>query len=278
MSNPGGGSRHRELGLRIASAAVLAPVAVGVAYVGGWTFAAFWLAAAIGVFWEWTGLVASAPKHLVVGIGSAVLAVAAVLIESGRPGLAVIAVGTGMVLIAVFVSAEKRFWTAAGIAYAAVMLAAPLVLRRDASLGFLAVIFVFAIVWSTDILAYFVGRFVGGPKLWRAVSPNKTWSGAVGGTLCAILAGSALAFQAGLDHVLAITPVIFGLSVASQLGDLFESALKRRFGAKDAGHLIPGHGGLMDRLDGFVTAALVAALLGLLRGGFDAPARGLLVW
>ena len=110
------------------------------------------------------------------------------------------------------------------------------------------------------------------------VSPNKTWSGAIGGTLAAVVVALALAKVTALTGLFAIAMLAVILSICAQGGDLFESFLKRRFGAKDSGHLIPGHGGLMDRLDGFVTASVVAALIGLLRGGFEAPGRGLLVW
>jgi len=140
------------------------------------------------------------------------------------------------------------------------------------------VIFLFAIVWMTDIGAYFVGRALGGPKHVPQVSPNKTWAGAVGGLAAAILVAVAVAKLAALPAIFALAMVALALSVFAQAGDLFESFLKRRFHAKDSGHLIPGHGGLMDRLDGFVTASVAAALIGLLRGGFEAPGRGLLVW
>jgi len=134
------------------------------------------------------------------------------------------------------------------------------------------------VTWATDILAYFVGRVVGGPKLWRRVSPNKTWSGAIGGAAGAIVAGLAVVHLAQIANSLAVAGLALLLSVASQAGDMFESALKRRFGVKDASHLIPGHGGIMDRLDGFLAAAALAAIIGIARGGMDAPARGLLVW
>jgi phosphatidate cytidylyltransferase len=139
-------------------------------------------------------------------------------------------------------------------------------------------VFLFAVVWATDILAYFGGRTFGGPKLMPAVSPKKTWSGAVCGTLGAICCGIAGAAWFGVRDLVAIAVVALVLSVASQGGDLFESWIKRHFGAKDASHLIPGHGGVMDRLDGFWAAALVGCLIGLSRGGFEDAARGLLVW
>jgi phosphatidate cytidylyltransferase len=158
------------------------------------------------------------------------------------------------------------------------MLLAPLLLRDDEAYGLLAIGLLFSIVWTTDIVAYFVGRAVGGPKLCPAISPKKTWSGAVGGTLGAMAVAVAVTQYFGLANGIAIASVALVLSVLSQGGDLLESWVKRRFGAKDASQLIPGHGGVMDRLDGFWAAALAACLLGVLRGGFDGAARGLLVW
>lgn len=169
-------------------------------------------------------------------------------------------------------------WMVAGLLYAAVLALAPAILRGDPALGFVAIVFLFAVVWATDALAYFSGRAFGGPKLMPAVSPKKTWSGAAGGTLGAVAAGLIVLKVAGLQLTVAVAAVALLLSVVSQLGDLLESAVKRRFDAKDASQLLPGHGGLMDRLDGFLTAVLAAALLGLLRGGFGAPAQGLLIW
>jgi len=168
-------------------------------------------------------------------------------------------------------------WRVAGMIYAAIVFMAPVLLRADVNNGFVALVFLFAIVWMTDIMGYVVGRALGGPKLWPAVSPNKTRSGAIGGMAGALAAGIVIAAALSLAVLpIAILSVI--LSMMAQAGDLFESAIKRRFGAKDTSHLIPGHGGLMDRLDGFITAALVAALIGIVRGGFSTAATGLLVW
>jgi phosphatidate cytidylyltransferase len=168
-------------------------------------------------------------------------------------------------------------WRVAGVIYAAIVFMAPVLLRADVNNGFVALVFLFAIVWMTDIMGYVVGRALGGPKLWPAVSPNKTRSGAIGGMAGALAAGIVIAAALSLAVLpIAILSVI--LSMMAQAGDLFESAIKRRFGAKDTSHLIPGHGGLMDRLDGFITAALVAALIGIVRGGLSTAATGLLVW
>jgi phosphatidate cytidylyltransferase len=169
-------------------------------------------------------------------------------------------------------------WIVAGVFYAVIMLAAPVILRADAELGLYAIVLLFAIVWTTDILGYFAGRAFGGPKLWPAVSPKKTWSGAIAGTLGAALLAVAVAWLFGRFHDGTIVAIAMLLSVTAQLGDLLESWIKRKFGAKDASHLIPGHGGVMDRLDGFWAAAFAACLFGLLRGGFEGAARGLLIW
>jgi phosphatidate cytidylyltransferase len=271
------GSRRSELALRVGSALVLVPLAIATAYVGDWPFAVLWGAAAMGVLWEWTTLVAGSDWRSVLMAGAASLALALALAASELLLAAIIVLAIGVLAVASLAPAERRMWIAGAIPYAGALGLAPIALRSDEQDGFLAVIFLFAVVWTTDIAAYFVGRAVGGPKLMSQVSPNKTWSGALAGTLAAVVVAVTFAETAGLAaFALAMLAVI--LSICAQAGDLFESFLKRRFGAKDSSHLIPGHGGLMDRLDGFVTAGVVATLIGLARGGFEAPGRGLLVW
>jgi len=272
------GSRGGELALRVGSALVLVPLAIGAAYLGGWPFAVFWGLAAMGVLWEWTSLVARSDHRTILMTGGASLALAVTLVATGHLLAAVIVLAISALGVASLAPAKWRTWIAAGVPYAGALGVAPIFLRSDSADGFLAVIFLFAVVWTTDIVAYFTGSAVGGPKLMPQVSPKKTWSGAVGGTLAAVLVAFAFAKVTALTGLFAIAMLALILSICAQVGDLFESFLKRRFGAKDSGHLIPGHGGLMDRLDGFVTAGVVAALIGLLRGGFEAPGRGLLQW
>ena len=267
-----------ELTLRVVSSAVLVPLAVGLAYLGGWPFVVFWAIAACGIFWEWRAVLRD-PGPTLKGLGECAIAVAGASAMAGRVGAAAVFLGLGMLVEAVMATATTyRLWAAAGVLYAGSMLIACVLLRADATYGFVAIVFLFAIVWTTDILGYFVGRFVGGPKLWPRVSPKKTWSGAVGGVGGAVIAGLAVAYYAHLANPLAAAALALVLSAASQGGDLFESAFKRRFGVKDAGHVIPGHGGIMDRLDGFLVAAVVAAVIGVARGGLEGSARGLLVW
>ena len=277
-----------ELMLRVGSAAVLAPLAVGVAYLDGWLFVAFWIVAAIVVLWEWTSLVAASDRRPVLMSGGASVVLAVLLAAmtdtlgagfyEARLLAAITVLAMGMLSVAVLAPREQRAWVACGIPYAGALGIAPVVLRSDHERGFLAIIILFGIVWATDILAYFVGRTIGGPKLAPRFSPKKTWSGAVGGVLAGVLAAVVIAKLAGLTGLRTIAVIAAILSIAAQAGDIFESMLKRRFGVKDSSHLIPGHGGLMDRLDGFTAAAVVAALIGLARGGLEAPARGLLVW
>lgn len=270
--------RRSNLVLRILSSLVLAPVAVGAAYWGGLAFAAFWTAAAFCVLWEWDTLVCAHDKRPVLTIGSVAIAGAALLLMLGRTGTAVALIVLGCLGVATLASKAQRAWCVAGLVYAGALLVSPIVLRGDATLGFVAIVFLFTVVWLTDTVAYFCGRAIGGPKLMPAVSPNKTWSGAAGGTAGAIAGGMAVASYAGIGNLAAIAVLAFVLSAVSQTGDLFESAVKRRFDAKDASGLIPGHGGVMDRVDGFVAAATLAAMVGVARGGLSSPAQGMLVW
>jgi phosphatidate cytidylyltransferase len=156
---------------------------------------------------------------------------------------------------------------ALGVLYIGLAGIALIELRHDNEAGRANVLFLFLVVWASDIGAYMAGRAFGGPKLWPAVSPNKTWSGAAGGLLAAMLIALATAafFTPGASGV-AVVAVAGLLGVASQAGDLLESAIKRHFDVKDSSRLIPGHGGLLDRMDGVLAAAPVAALLSFALG------------
>ncbi len=277
-SDAGAAAPVNNLVLRVASAIVLAPLALLTAYLGDWPFALFWGLAAVAVLWEWTTLVAGPRHRLMLSACGSAIAAAAMVVWLGRPITAILLIGLGVLAALIFAPRERRLWITAGIGYAGSMLLAPMLLRADDIDGFLAMMLLFAIVWTTDVLGYFAGRAFGGPKLLPAVSPKKTWSGAIAGTLGAMIVAVTIAGLFGSFNRPAIALIALLLSVVAQLGDLFESWVKRQFGAKDASHLIPGHGGVMDRLDGFWAAALIGCLIGLLRGGFDGAARGLLVW
>lgn len=271
-------SSRNNLMLRVASALMLAPLAIGAAYLGGIAFFAFWTIAALGVLWEWDALVCAHDKNPVFTIGSVAIVGSCLLWAIGRPIPAMILIALGALGVATLASKIRRSWCLAGMVCASTILISPLLLRADPILGFVAIIFLFAVVWLTDIAAYASGRVFGGPKLMPRVSPNKTWSGAIGGLVAGVGGGIAVAKFAGIDNLVAIGLVAFVLSICSQAGDLLESALKRQFSVKDTSGLIPGHGGLMDRLDGFFMAVVAAVLIGLMRGGFEAPSHGLLVW
>lgn len=284
---PKGSAGTSELALRVISALVLAPLAIAAAYLpdkypllGIWLFGLFWLIAALAVWWEWNALVSGPGNRLLFFLGAAALTLSALIAEFGaaRTRAPMLMIVLGVLAIGVFARKERRVWGAGGLLYAGTLLTAPIILRRDPDVGLAAILFLFALVWATDIAGYFAGRTFGGPKLAPKISPNKTWSGAVGGLIGAMIAGVAVGKFFALDDVVSIGILALVLSAVAQVGDLFESAVKRRFGAKDAGTLIPGHGGFMDRLDGFIAAAAAAAALGILRGGLDSPAQGFLLW
>jgi phosphatidate cytidylyltransferase len=266
----------RNLLMRVIAALILAPLAIAIAYAGGLLWTALVTSVVIGLYVEWLMIVGLVREPRVVASGIVALAAAGLCLAAGRieASLAVLAIG---VVATALLSPERRNWAAAGFFYAGAAEVASVLVRLNPAKGFVALMFVLLIVWVTDIGGYFAGRGIGGPKLWPRVSPKKTWAGAIGGFVAslAVAAGFA-AFDLGRTGPLLLLGAM--LSIVSQLGDLFESAVKRRFGVKDSSHIIPGHGGLMDRLDGFVAAVVVAAIFGFFRGGADGVGRGLMVW
>jgi phosphatidate cytidylyltransferase len=267
-----------NLVLRVGSALVMVPLALGVAYLGGHVFIAFWTIAALVMLWEWDALVCTHDKNPVFTIGSVTIVGTGLLWAINRPVPALMLIALGMLGVATLAAKIRRAWCVAGVVYTGGILIAPVVLRADPTLGFAAILFLFAVVWSTDIAAYAAGRAFGGPKLMPRVSPNKTWTGAIAGLAAGMGGGIVVARLAQVDNLVAVGLVACALSIVSQVGDLLESAIKRRFNVKDTSWLIPGHGGLMDRLDGFLTASVLAVIIGLMHGGVAAPGRGLLVW
>jgi phosphatidate cytidylyltransferase len=255
----------RELRLRIYSSIVMVVVVLAATAAGGLVFRILSAAIGIAIFYEWSRMCRlgeNSFRGLAWGWLS-IVATAANLVF-GSDELAVPLLG-GAVITALLPSIFGRWnlWQAGGILYAGLSAVSLAGIRADDLIGLKAMLYVFVTVWATDILAYFVGRTLGGPKLAPRISPGKTWSGALGGTLAGVAAGSALML---IDFSsLPAWTVMAGLllSVASQAGDLFESHVKRRFGVKDSSHLIPGHGGVMDRVDGLVFACFAAFVLAL---------------
>jgi phosphatidate cytidylyltransferase len=262
--------------MRIAAALVLAPLTIAAAYAGGWWWAALVTLAAIGLYLEWLTIVNTARETRTAVVGSFATAISGICLALGRLDAALVVLALGLVAL-IALAQQSRRWTLAGFLYAAAAQLASILVRLDRAEGLVALVLVLLVVWVTDIFGYFAGRSIGGPKLWPRVSPKKTWAGAIGGFLASLVVAVGFAVAGfGKSSPLLLLGAI--LSIVAQLGDLFESAVKRRFGVKDSSHIIPGHGGLLDRLDGFVAAIVLAAIFGLLRGGVDGVGRALMVW
>ncbi|MBI3274716.1 MAG: CDP-archaeol synthase, partial [Methylocystis sp.] len=253
--------------------------ALAALYMGGAVFALFWWLACFAVLWEWQALIGGERRLARIAGGGAALVVGAAFAWRGMPAPAALGLVAFALGVAMLAERGRRLWAAGGVLYAGSLTISVCLLRGSSAIGALAIAWLFAVVWGTDAMAYFGGRIIGGPKLWPRISPGKTWSGTLVGVLSGAVFGAAIA-RWGLASDVALAPAfVAGLvgGALAQTGDLFESAIKRRFGVKDSGRLIPGHGGAMDRLDGFIFASAVAALVGALRGQ-SSVAAGLFFW
>ncbi len=252
---------------RIATGVVLIAVAVVAVWLGGAVFSALVAAAILTMFAEWAVMHRMGRGLRLAGL--AVLAGVVMLMTLVSVNEAVVALAGGAGLLGLFARSMQRgsgFWVSAGVLYCGLP-AIALIWLRGHSLGLEAVIWLLAIVWTTDIAAFFTGRAIGGAKLMPSVSPNKTWAGAIGGVIGAAVVGGGLAaallvghYGASAVRIPEFVALAVILSVLSILGDLFESGLKRRAGVKDSGTILPGHGGVLDRLDGLVPVAVVGGL------------------
>lgn len=266
----------RNLRERVVSGVVMVLVALAMAYTGPIAFAFLIVAVALVMSWEWGHLVRATSADAAFAVhGTAVIA-AIGLATGGLPVLALVAIVAGTVAMLAASNAKRPALSAIGVPYVGLPAVALVWLRHDESNGFAAVIFLFLIVWTTDTMAFVFGRTIGGAKLCPSISPNKTWAGFLGGVVSsAILAGAFAGLISGASS-LRLGMIGFALGVIAQMGDLAESAFKRTLGVKDASHLIPGHGGVMDRMDGVVTVALAAAIFALFWNE-NAPALALLI-
>lgn len=266
----------QELKLRIVSGIAIAVIAFVMLYWSPEAFIVLTFLVAAAMSWEWGRIVRGdmPDRALIAHIAAVFVAAIYVLNDMAGWGVAAALVGAAVVAALAIGSGRARL-SGAGVFYTALPVVALGWLRSDEPLGFLATLFVVLSVAVTDIAAYVSGRTIGGPKLWPEVSPNKTWSGLLGGIITAAVAGFLFAFFTGTGSAVWLASLGLAIGLVAQWGDLAESALKRHFGLKDAGDLIPGHGGFMDRMDGIVTASILAALIGF---GIDAfaPARALL--
>lgn len=275
-----------DLGPRVASAAVLLLIAAIGLYLGGYVFAAIVGAALAGCYREWERMVTLKPLSPVGGVLIGLLGLSALVF----PWLGVLGTAGAIavaVVVSVLAAAGPRLWRIAGVLFYGAVIIAIMALRGTATwdiagsfdAGLWGGLFLGTVIWATDTGAYFTGRQVGGEKLAPDISPGKTWSGAVGGLAIGTLAGLILWLLILPNSTWWIGLLLAAAtSVLGQAGDLAESAIKRRFRVKDSGDIIPGHGGLMDRLDSLTFGAIFLFLVGFLHSGFDAVASGMLFW
>ncbi|MBN9443131.1 phosphatidate cytidylyltransferase [Bosea sp. (in: a-proteobacteria)] len=258
---PGPGAS--ELKRRVVSALVLAAAVLAVTLWGGWPFRLVWVLVAGIVAYEWLSIVSRA-NAVAAGAGVAVAGLALALLPLSSAAVVGVTAAAALLgaLSAPFVRGRLPL-ELCGVAYALAFAIITPALRDWPVAGLALILWSFAVVWLTDIAAYFTGRRLGGPKLMPRVSPKKTWSGAIGGTLAGTVAGALIwswAATGGFGVNGRVLAASLAASVASQAGDLYESALKRRFGTKDSSGLIPGHGGFLDRLDGYWAVLVLAGL------------------
>lgn len=269
-----------DLGVRLFSAFVLIPAVLVDVWVGGIWFQLFVALLAILVAYEWTAMVHGRSSSQFAIHAAAALCGVFLPMEIGLPGtcFAIFVLAASNSVLAQFQGRPTSLWTYLGVPYAAIPGAAFVLLRADESMGLLAILWLLSIVWAADTCAYFVGRILGGPKLAPVISPKKTWSGLLGAVAGSAIASIVFSNLAGLGNFAILGAIAAGAAFVEQAGDLFKSALKRHYGVKDSGRLIPGHGGVIDRVDGLIAVSAFAAGLGIARAGIYDSGQGLLLW
>ena len=267
-----------DLALRSASAIVLMPVAIYCVWIGGIWFQMFLGGLAVLMAFEWVTIVHKGDER---ALAVHVLAGLAGVFVTETQGLdaasaAILILWLISVLMWLVRAAEGTIWSLLGVFYIGLPIVTFVLLREDGPLGPIAIFWCFAIVWAADICAYFAGRAIGGPKLAPRLSPKKTWAGLGGAIVGAMIISAIFAFALNFN-IWALVVLAALLTCVGQLGDIFESAMKRRYGVKDSGNFIPGHGGVLDRVDGLLAVIFVAGFIGFAHRAGSA-ATGLLNW
>lgn len=265
-------SKWSDLGIRTLSAVILVPAVLVIVWQGGFLFTGFAVALGIVMATEWVKISFGGNKAQLL-----IHEVAAACVIMGSIKLSLLALVT-LTSVSMFLQRKDglSFWKSIGVFYIGLPVLALSILREDVEFGLNAVVWCMVIVWSADVMAYFFGRIIGGPKLAPQISPKKTWAGMLGAIVGAVLA-SGLWSQLSQISLWPLAGLAAAFAVVEQGGDIFESAFKRRYGVKDSGNLIPGHGGVLDRIDGLIAVILIAAIIGFTHNPLS-PAAGLLHW
>ncbi len=259
---------RESLRLRIVSGLILAPAAIVLVWLGGWFFAGLTLVAAVVLNWEWDRLCGGSGRSADVWLLGAAIAGVLVTFHLAMPVWSLGFAAAGAVVGVSKAAAGGGAWMLLGTVYIIAPCVALMWLRAE-PMGLATVIWLLAVVWATDTGAYFFGRTIGGPKMAPSISPNKTWAGLIGGAGTAALIGIPAGYLAGTQNYMNLVASGAVLAVIGQVGDVFESSIKRRFGVKDSGNIIPGHGGLFDRLDSLLLVAVVYAAMMVLSDGIS---------
>ncbi len=256
-------AKWRDLGIRTLSSAILVPAVLLDVWLGDIWFHLLVALLAVMMAHEWSNIVHDRNSAQFALHGAGALCGAFLTVALDWPATLLVLAVISFVSIALAVLQKRKMclWVLVGVPYVGLPAMAFVILRGQTHAGMLTIMWLFAVVWAADICAYFAGRLIGGAKLAPRVSPKKTWAGLWGAVVGGLVAGLGMGYWAGSANVLVLPVLGAVLAIVEQLGDLFESALKRHYGVKDSGRLIPGHGGILDRVDGLVAATVCLAAI-----------------
>jgi phosphatidate cytidylyltransferase len=266
MARPVAEHRSDTFRTRLLSAAILAPLVLGLVWLGGWYFSGLLLVVGTLMVFEWDRLCGGTGRGIHVHILVVTIIAACVFSGMGDLKLALVVSCAGAGLATIVNLKDRPRWTALGSVYILLPMLALLWIRSDDDKGLLTIMWMLLVVWATDTGAYFAGKSIGGPKMAPRLSPNKTWAGLIGGAIAAALVSMLVGYMAGAGsaEILAIAGIL--AAITGQVGDVSQSSVKRHFGVKDSGAIIPGHGGLFDRLDSLLVVGAVVAASSIFAG------------